>query len=144
MGFVRWGHEFDGTYPSPDRLENLPGVYVLWCVRDRRWDVLEVGSSAAVRVTLRARGGAIECDPDTTLHYSATYAPGSTPAARDLMAQQIWSRIRRAPRLRLESDAAGSGSVESGADSPPSEDAPPPRRIDLRNSHEDVQPPNGP
>ena len=49
MGFLRWGYDFDGPYLSPSRLENQAGVYVLWRARGRRWDVLEVEGSGAVR-----------------------------------------------------------------------------------------------
>ena len=141
MGFLRWGYDFDGPYLSPSRLENQAGVYVLWRARGRRWDVLEVEGSGAVRDQLLAHGR-VGYGANVTVYYSATYAPGTTPEARDWMAQQICSRLPRPPRARRQPDDPRPGAPGKSADPPPPGDAPKARRIKLRNACQDARPPD--
>jgi hypothetical protein len=49
MTFERWGYKFDGAYTSPDSLQPIAGVYVIFCRDGDRWTVLDVGESDNVR-----------------------------------------------------------------------------------------------
>lgn len=95
MPFERLGYQFDGAYTSPDSLEPLPGVYVIWCKSQKgTWQVLDVGESEDVQYRTRnherlpcwhanCQGG--------TIYYSATYTPNIGTNKR----LEIESEIRR-------------------------------------------------
>jgi len=78
MAFERWGYQFDGAYASPDSLEPLPGVYVIWCrSQENVWHVLDIGESENVRDRTKNH----DRQPDWsakcrgTIYYSAMYTP---------------------------------------------------------------------
>jgi len=78
MAFERWGYQFDGAFASPDSLESLPGVYVIWCRSQQdTWQVLYVGESENVQERTRNhnRRPFWLANCQGTIYYSATYTP---------------------------------------------------------------------
>jgi hypothetical protein len=76
MPFERWGYQFDGAYTSPDSLESLPGIYVIWCrSQEGAWHVLDVGESENVqeRTSNHERRPCWLANCQGTIYYSATY-----------------------------------------------------------------------
>lgn len=75
MSFKMWDYEFEGYYIDPNRLQESPGVYVIWCKEDDRWIILDAGESDNVREQIlnhdRADYWRKNCKG--TIHYSATY-----------------------------------------------------------------------
>lgn len=94
MAFERWGYQFDGAYTSPDSLEPLPGVYVIWCrSQEGAWHVLDVGESENVQDRTRNhdRLPCWRANCQGTIYYSATY----TPNMRKNKRLELESEIRR-------------------------------------------------
>lgn len=76
MAFELWGYQFDGAFTSPDSLESLPGVYVIWCRSQQgTWQVLDVGESANVRdrVKNHERSSYWFANCQGQIYFSATY-----------------------------------------------------------------------
>jgi len=97
MPFERWGYQFDGAYTSPDSLESLPGVYVIWCrSQEGAWHVLDVGESEDVRdrTTNHDRLSCWRANCKGTIYYSATYTPNMGKNKR----LEIENEIRRRER----------------------------------------------
>ena len=92
-GFPRWGHRFDGPYPTSASLENRSGVYVVWCEDGGEWAVLDVGESEEVRDRLlnhdRTDCWRRNSSKGGTIYYSATYTPGEEQAARIMIERLI-------------------------------------------------------
>ena len=55
MGFEAWGYRFEGPVPLPDYLSTKPGVFIVWCVSDGTWDILEAGDADNVKHFLLSR-----------------------------------------------------------------------------------------
>jgi hypothetical protein len=97
MPFERLGYQFDGAYTSPDSLEPLPGVYVIWCRSQKgTWQVLDVGESEDVQVRTRnhERLPCWHANCQGEIYYSATYTPNIGKDKR----LEIESEIRRQER----------------------------------------------
>jgi hypothetical protein len=92
MGFSRFGHEFDGPYADADKLQNVSGMYVIWCKSGDNWRVLDVGESSTVRdrVLTHDRQPCWEKNCKGTIMYSATYTPNRQQSGR----RQIENEIR--------------------------------------------------
>jgi len=78
MAFERWGYQFDGAYTSPDSLEPLPGVYVIWCrSQEDTWSVLDIGESDNVQKSAinQDREPCWLANCKGKIFYSATYTP---------------------------------------------------------------------
>jgi len=84
MGFERWGHQFDGAWTDPDKLESRSGVYVIWCKSGENWTVLDVGESGDVknRVLNHDRKPDWERTCRGTIYYSATYTSNLQQSGR--------------------------------------------------------------
>ena len=85
MSFKRWGYEFDGSFPDPDDLESLPGVYVIKCRTDGGFYVLDVGQAEDVKDRCRNHER-FDCWDDNCgsgiFYYSAHYMPDSSESDR--------------------------------------------------------------
>ncbi len=92
MGFVKWGYNFEGAFTSCQSLEELPGVYVIWCKFLENWNVLDVGESDDVRrrVCNHDREDCWKRNCSGTIYFSAMYLPGYTEDER----RRIESYIR--------------------------------------------------
>jgi hypothetical protein len=53
MSFERWGYKLEGPYTKPEYVPNYPGIYVVECVVDDDWFVLDVGQTKKVREKLQ-------------------------------------------------------------------------------------------
>jgi len=54
MSFEGWGYRFEGPFPLPDYLSAKPGVFIVWCVSDGIWDILDAGEADNVKYFLLA------------------------------------------------------------------------------------------
>ena len=97
MAFERWGYQFDGAYTSPDSLESLPGVYVIWCrSQEGTWHVLDVGEAENVQDCTRNQDR-LPCwqqNCQGEIYYSAMYTLNMGKNKR----LEIESEIRRQER----------------------------------------------
>jgi hypothetical protein len=78
MPFERWGYQFDGAYTSPDSLEPLPGIYIIWCrSKQGTWQVLDIGESENVKESSNnhERRPCWLQNCQGQIYYSATYTP---------------------------------------------------------------------
>lgn len=75
MTFQRWDYEFDGPYTDPNRLQPSAGVYVVWCMINTSWFVLDVGESEDVvdRLNNHDRAECWRQNCNGTIFFSATY-----------------------------------------------------------------------
>ena len=87
MGFERWGCQFDGSYDSPESLQPMAGVYVIWC----EFRVLDVGEADDVRerVSNHDRADCWSQHCSGTIRYSATYTPNLQQSERIAIEQRI-------------------------------------------------------
>lgn len=69
------GHSFDGTYPSPDSLDDESGVYAIHDNRNGKYHLIDVGESNEVksRVSDHDRSDCWDRESTGTLTYSALY-----------------------------------------------------------------------
>jgi hypothetical protein len=93
MVFERWGYQIDGTYLSPDLLEQIAGVYIIWCEYRGIWSVLDVGEATDVRarVSNHDRSTCWKQNCIGQIHYSAIYTPNIQQAGRMEIEQKIRS-----------------------------------------------------
>jgi hypothetical protein len=75
MGFEGWRHRFQGPVPLPEYLKPKAGVFIVWCVHDGIWDMLDVGDADNVRnfLLIRAHDQDQGGDQPYRIYYSAAY-----------------------------------------------------------------------
>ncbi len=91
MAFKRWGCEFDGPWPNTDLLKPRSGLWVIWRKNGQQWEVIDVGESRNVRQSVLGKTATLEegLSPQESIHYSASYPPNLTDAARKELADHI-------------------------------------------------------
>ena len=86
MAFEHWGYTFEGAFPTPDRLENRPGIFVVWCraADEKNWTVIDVGESQDVKARILSHESAEQWKKlcTGTMFYAATYPPNISSAGR--------------------------------------------------------------
>lgn len=93
MPFQRWGYTFRGPYPSCDSLQELPGVYVIWCKSGENWIVLDAGEAADVKGEL-SNHKHVNCwsrNCSGEIFYSAIYTPDRQQSEKIKIIQAIKS-----------------------------------------------------
>ncbi|HVP90912.1 MAG TPA: hypothetical protein VMS75_06815 [Terriglobales bacterium] len=90
MGFEGWGYRFQGPVPLPDYLKPKPGVFIVWCVHDGAWDILDVGDADNIRNFLLVRDHFEDAGGDQPfkIFYSAAYLARPEERIRLLMSIQ--------------------------------------------------------
>lgn len=93
MAFAYLGYQFDGAYNSPDSLESNPGVYIIWCICEDEWQVIDVGESNDVKDEIKnhERKPCWEKHCPFEIYFSATYTPNLPQPER----LRIEDRIRK-------------------------------------------------
>lgn len=91
MTFERWGYKFDGLYNSPDSLQPIEGVYVIFCKIGDDLSVLDVGESEDVqdRVSNHDRANCWKQNCIGDIYYAATYTPWLEEDERRKIEQNI-------------------------------------------------------
>ncbi len=74
-------YEFDGPFFSIPSLEDRPGVYAILCVKDGKFDLIDVGEARTVKTGVQ-KNKRKECWTrkalDGILKFAAYYAPDTT------------------------------------------------------------------
>jgi hypothetical protein len=93
MAFERWEYTVEGEWSDPEKLEDRPGVYIIWCRAGENWSVLDVGESANVksRVLNHDRSGSWRRNCQGDIYYSVIYTHDLQQAER----MEIEQKIRR-------------------------------------------------
>jgi hypothetical protein len=90
MAFKRWGCEFDGPWPGTQILKSRKGIWVIWRKLGFQWDVIAVGESNNVAVSLsKPEAQPVLPAGRGAVYYSATYTPRLSANARRELAQHI-------------------------------------------------------
>ena len=91
MGITLGGYDFDGPYTSTENLEDRAGVFAAVCLQKRRYFVLDVGQSEAVKscVEDHERQACWRQHCSGKLGVAVHYAPGLHQADRTKIEQQL-------------------------------------------------------
>lgn len=75
MSFHGWRHLFEGPVPLPEYLKPKPGVFVVWCVHEGTWDIMDAGDADNVKTFLLMRSHLEEqvADRPYSVYFSAAY-----------------------------------------------------------------------
>ena len=84
-------YTFDGPYPSTDKLEDRSGVYAIFCQKDGKNWLIDVGESANVktRVETHDRKDCWKRNCTSTLSVAVYYTPGMQQTGRMAIEQEI-------------------------------------------------------
>lgn len=103
MRFERWGHQVNGVWADPARLESRSGLYVIWCKHGAVWSVLDVGESHDVKehVLDHDRRDRWNRNSSGAVCYSAIYTPDLQQSGR----KEIGEHIKRQVSLMQQGDS---------------------------------------
>jgi len=89
MSFHGWHHLFEGPVPLPEYLKPKPGVFVVWCVHEGTWDIMDAGDADNVKTFLLMRSHLEEqvADRPYSVYFSAAYI--SDPDERIRLLKEI-------------------------------------------------------
>ncbi len=89
MSFHGWHHLFDGPVPLPEYLKPKPGVFLVWCVHEGIWDIMDAGDADNVKTFLLMRSHLEEQVPDRPykVYFAAAYI--SNPDERVRLLKEI-------------------------------------------------------
>ncbi len=85
-------YEFDGPFFSIPSLEDRPGVYAILCVKDGKFDLIDVGEARTVKTGVQ-KNKRKECWTrkalDGILKFAAYYAPDTKQSDRSKIVQKL-------------------------------------------------------
>ena len=94
MSITVGNYSFDGPYNNTESLLDNSGVYVIHCLRDERYYVMDVGESAQVktRVENHDRTDCWQQNCNGVLKFAVYYTPNLQSAGRMAIEQEIRSQ----------------------------------------------------
>jgi hypothetical protein len=93
------GYNFEGSYTSIDKIEDMSGIYAVLCCRNKICNIIDVGESASVRSRIEThdRKDCWKENCSKTLKFSVYYTPNLRESGRKEIEQEIRDQYHSIP-----------------------------------------------